>query len=166
MAGALDQEQPTSACSTALALYRIVGKNVIQAAHKLHTTLGSQVVHKYLKTVLADLFARAANKKDTFSYALIPQELAQNERFCANLKQSMSGIHARIDEKPDPAIPALKELHRHLHYYTWLEALNNTQKAYCTSPFYTEPFKGLPENLQLIIWSMIHDDDNEMIKGA
>lgn len=152
-----DEKPAISACSTALALYRIIGKNCIHAAHKLHTTLGSQTEHTYLKKVLTGLFARAKDTKDAFSLALIPQALTKNDHFCANLKQSMSGIHARIDEKPDPAIPALKELHKHLHYYSWLEALNSTQKAYCTSPFYTEPFKGLPENLQLIIWSMIHD---------
>ncbi len=155
-----DHEKTTSACSIALSLYKVVGKNVIQAAHKLHITLGSHVAHTYLKTVLTDLFTRAKNKKDGFSYARIPQELAQNERFCAHLKQSMSGTQVRINEIPDHAIPALKELHKQLHYYSWLEALNNTQKAYCTRPFYSEPYKGLSENLQLIIWSMIHDNDN------
>lgn len=155
------QGAPVSACSTAMALYRIVGKNCIHAAHKLHTLLNDTQSHEYLRTVLADLFARVKDPKSTFSLALIPQELTNNPRFCAHLKQAMAKKKALIQEQKDPALGALKELHKHLHYYTWLDALSNSQKAFCTSPFYTDPFKGLPESLQLMIWSMIHDDESK-----
>ncbi len=157
--GRTQEGTATSACSTALALYQIIGKNCVQAAHTLNTLLANETTHTYIKSVLYDLFTRAKDPKNDFSLSHIPEELSQNERFTASLKEGTSGTLMKIEEKKDLALPALKELHRHLHYYTWLKALSHTKKSFSTSTFHIEPFRGLPENLRLIIWSMINDSD-------
>jgi len=147
------EHKVASACSTAFSLYQLVGNNCIQAAYKLYKSLNEASSHTYLRSVLKYHFTKSQGSPQ--SYAHIPDELIRNTQFCLDLKQSLSS--KGLTSSQESVLPALKDLHKQLHYYTWLKALNQSQKSFSTSRFFTEDFKGLSENLRLIIWSMIND---------
>lgn len=141
----------------ALTLHKIIAKNCSHAAHELHASLTHHKTHPYLKKTLHDLlFMPTKDSGIDITLDHIPEELVRNERFCSTLKQTLSGTKMVVKEKKDPAHTSLKELHTQLHYYKWLKALHLSQKAFNPSRFYGEPLKGLKENLQLLIWSMIN----------
>lgn len=149
-------DKPNKVASTAMAIYRIVGKNCLQAAYTLLQTLKHHKSHTYLQGILSELFRQASNKDDGLSLAAISHTLAANKKFCAYLKQAASGVKPR-GQVSDPALPALKTLHKHLNYYRWLEALSASQQAYVTNPFDTTLFSRLSKNIQLLLWSLIND---------
>jgi hypothetical protein len=140
----------------ALTLHKIIAKNCSQAAHGLYNSLTSYKAHPSLKKTLHALLFNHQNSEKIITLDRIPEELVKNEQFCSRLKQTLSGTKMVVDEKKDPAYKSLQELHTQLHYYKWLKALDLSRKAFNPNRFYGEPLKGLKENLQFLISSMIY----------
>jgi hypothetical protein len=134
------------------ALGHMINTNCTHAARTLHTHPLLHNTHPYLYRVLQEVLGQIHTTKTS----LLSQELINNKQFCIYLRQKTQSTGSNVQK--DPTLTAIKELSKHLHYYTWLQAVRQSHYSLSQNcSRYQETTKGLPENLQLIISSMLNE---------
>lgn len=138
--------------ATIRVLGQIINTNCTYAARRLHAQPVLHATHPYLYKVLHELLGQSRSAKTL----PVAEVLIKNEQFYTELRQKAQST--RTSTKKDPTIAALKELSKHLHYYRWFKAIRQSHDSLSQNgSHYQESTKGLPENLQLIISSMLNE---------
>lgn len=151
--GAAAEDEPKeNAASMAMALYRTIGRNCMRATHDLLTQLRIHKTYPHLRKTLERVVNQATNTKSPFKISDLPHMLALHKKFSRQLKHA-----AGTKKKKDPTYPAAQKLHKCLHYYRWITALQKAQKAYITNPFDTTEWHSFPKEIKRMLWSYINE---------